>query len=36
MVRKNNTGGAVLAVEVTRNQSTVRYSAREDVKRERM
>ena len=36
MVRKNNTGGVVLAVEVTRNQSTVRYSAREDVKREIM
>ena len=36
MVSRNNTCGAVVAVEVTRNQSTVRYSDREGVEREIM
>lgn len=34
MARKNNTGGAVLAVEGTRDQYTVRYSSREEVEHE--
>ena len=36
MVSKNNTGGAIVAVEVTRYQSTVRYSDQEIVEREIM
>ena len=36
MVSKNSTGGAVVAVEVTRNQSAVRYSEQEGVEREIM